>query len=98
MVDIPHTAAGGAMLLGVATPSADSCVKDLGHRVQKTSLVLSPKFLCSVPDVAFVGSRSVFRTVAKSIAALMSCGHPSFLVRQGRVPFKLHLHDIHFLD
>ena len=56
MDDIPHTAACDAMLLGVATPVADSCVKDLGPYVPEISLVLSPNSLCAVPDVALVGS------------------------------------------
>ena len=63
MDDIPHTAACDAMLLGVATPVADSCVKDLGPYVPEISLVLSPNSLCAVPDVALVGSMSVLRNV-----------------------------------
>ena len=63
MVDIPHTAACVAILLGVATPAADSCVKDLGPGVPENSLVLSPNSLCAVPDVALIRSRSVLRTV-----------------------------------
>ena len=79
MDDIPHTAACDAMLLGVATPVADSCVKDLGPYVPEISLVLSPNSLCAVPDVALVGSMSVLR----NLLSLRTEGFGFFLQSDG---------------
>ena len=71
MVDIPHTAAGDAMLLGVATPTADSCVKDLGPSVQKISLVLS-LFCCVLSPMLRWSDPGVF--FAPSWSQLLLCG------------------------
>ena len=92
MVDIPHTAAGDAMLLGVATPTADSCVKDLGSRVQKDFSCSVTKFFlfhprCCVGRIQQCSSRrcEVKCCFVELWTSFFSCSTRA-------VTFKLHLH------